>query len=132
MKWLQQVTQGQQQVDNLWEAFKARFLLNFTDIAATQKAQNKLQTLIMDSKKGVDSYIVKFEELAEEAGFDLENPSILYYFWKGLPANLLLRCLESNCYGSRDTRWLARPPQASSTDEDAESGPYGHAAIAIQ
>jgi Retrotransposon gag protein len=52
MKWLQQVTQGQQQVDDLWEAFKARFLLNFTDITATQKAQNKLQTLTMDSKKG--------------------------------------------------------------------------------
>jgi hypothetical protein len=31
----------------------------------------------MNSKRGVDSYIVKFEELAEEAGFDLENPSIL-------------------------------------------------------
>jgi hypothetical protein len=44
----------------------------------------------MDSKKGgVDGYIVKFEELAEEAGFDLENPSILHYFWKGLPPNLL-------------------------------------------
>jgi hypothetical protein len=42
MKWLQQVTQGQQQVDDLWEVFKARFLLNFTDIAATQKAQNEL------------------------------------------------------------------------------------------
>jgi Retrotransposon gag protein len=89
MKWLQQVTQGQQQVDDLWEAFRARFLLDFTDIAAAQKAQNELQTLTMDSKKGVDSYIVKFEELAEEAGFDLENPSILYYFWRGLPANLL-------------------------------------------
>jgi Retrotransposon gag protein len=89
MKWLQQVTQGQQQVDDLWEAFRARFLLDFTDIATAQKAQNKLQTLTMDSKKGVDSYIVKFEELTEEAGFDLENPSILYYFWKGLPANLL-------------------------------------------
>jgi hypothetical protein len=35
-------------------------------------------------------------ELAEEAGFNLENPSILYYFWKGLPANLLSRCLESD------------------------------------
>jgi Retrotransposon gag protein len=89
MKWLQQVTQGQQQVDDLWEAFRARFLLDFTDIATAQKAQNELQTLTMDSKKEVDSYIVKFEELAEEAGFDLENPSILYYFWKGLPTNLL-------------------------------------------
>jgi hypothetical protein len=35
MKWLQQVTQGQQQVDNLWEAFRTRFLLDFTDIAVT-------------------------------------------------------------------------------------------------
>jgi Retrotransposon gag protein len=97
MKWLQQVTQGQQQVDDLWEAFKARFLLDFTDIAATQKAQNKLQTLTMDPRKGgIDGYIVKFKELAEEAGFDLENPSILYYFWKGLPPNLLSRCLESD------------------------------------
>jgi Retrotransposon gag protein len=97
MKWLQQVTQGQQQVDNLWEAFKARFLLDFTDIAATQKAQNELQTLTMDSKKGgIDGYIVKFEELVEEAGFNLENPSILHYFWKGLPPNLLSQCLESD------------------------------------
>jgi Retrotransposon gag protein len=67
-------------VDDLWEAFRARFLLDFTDITATQKAQNELQTLTMDPKRGVDSYIIKFEELAEEAGFDLENLSILYYF----------------------------------------------------
>jgi Retrotransposon gag protein len=75
MKWLQQVTQGQQQADDLWDTFRARFLLDFTDITAAQKAQNELQTLTMDSKKGVDSYIIKFEELVEEAGFNLENPS---------------------------------------------------------
>jgi hypothetical protein len=84
-------------VDDLWGAFRARFLLDFMDIVAAQKAQNELQTLTMNPKKGgIDGYIVKFEELTEEVGFNLGNPSILYYFWKGLPPYLLSKCLESN------------------------------------
>jgi hypothetical protein len=93
MKWLMQVTQGHIAVFDAWRDFRDRFLLDFSDITAAQKAQNEIMNLRMGSG-GIDAFIVKFEELAEKAGFDMGNPATAWYFMKGLPIKLLEECLK--------------------------------------
>ena len=64
----------------------------------------------MDHAAGIDPYIVKFEQLAEDAGYDTENAAILQFFWKGLPLGLLTSCLENDATPTNWEEWkdLAR------------------------
>ena len=93
LKWLQQISQGLIQDNNPWESFRERFLLDYSDITAAQRAHVELSNLRMGAG-GVDAYIVKFEELASKAGCDLEDPSTCMRFWTGLPPPLLQECLR--------------------------------------
>ena len=74
--------------DNVhWAEFKTAFTDGFTDLHNVTKATTSLQNLKM-RVGDLDGYASQFKSLANKAGYDLDAPSTIQTFLKGLPPNL--------------------------------------------
>jgi hypothetical protein len=71
----------------LWDIFEAEFQRAFTDTAREQNAYKKLVALKMTGGD-LDTYITDFENLAQDAGYALNEKGALILFRKGLPFGL--------------------------------------------
>jgi hypothetical protein len=92
IRWLQDVTNRQHnpiapQDPRLWNIFEGEFQRAFTDTAREQNAYKKLVVLKMTGGD-LNTYIVDFEKLAEDAGYSLNEKGALILFRKGLPYGL--------------------------------------------
>ena len=71
--------------DNVhWSEFEVAFTDGFTDLHKVTKATTELQNLEMRIGD-LDRYVSQFRSLANKAGYDLDTPSTIQTFLKGLP-----------------------------------------------
>jgi hypothetical protein len=89
MNWLQDAVTRQNNPipmidEQLWNIFEAAFRHAFTDMAREQNAYKKLVSLKMTGGD-LDTYIADFEQLAQEAGYNLNKKGALILFRRGLP-----------------------------------------------
>ena len=75
------------QDDVHWAEFETAFTDRFTDLHKVTKATTSLQNLKM-RVGDLDGYASQFKSLANKAGYDLDAPSTIQTFLKGLPPNL--------------------------------------------
>ena len=75
------------QDDIHWAEFEMAFTDGFTDLHKVTKATTSLQNLKMRNRD-LDRYASQFKSLAHKAGYDLDAPSTIQTFLKGLPPNL--------------------------------------------
>ena len=89
-QWLvDQITAGVLQIkENLWHTINTRFRQAYTDTAESAKAQHKLKMLHM-TKDNLDDFISRFQNLANKAGYDLDQQVTLNLFQNGLLNNLV-------------------------------------------
>jgi len=94
-QWLvDQMTGGVLQTEeNLWRTIDTRFRQAYTDTAESAKAQHELKSLHM-TKDNLDDFISKFQNLANKAGYDLDQCVTLDLFQNGLPNNLVWNCVK--------------------------------------
>ncbi len=94
-QWLvDQVTGGVLQTkENLWQTINIRFRQVYTDTAESAKAQHELKSLHM-VKDNLDDFISRFQNLANKAGYDLDQRVTLDLFQNGLPNNLVWNCVK--------------------------------------
>ena len=67
-----------------WAEFETAFTDRFTDLYKVTKATTELQNLRMRTGD-LDRYVSQFRSLANKAGYDLDTPSTIQTFLKGLP-----------------------------------------------
>ena len=67
-----------------WAEFETAFTNRFTDLHKVTKATTALQNLRMRTGD-LDGYVSQFRSLANKAGYDLDAPSTIQTFFKGLP-----------------------------------------------
>ena len=67
-----------------WAEFETAFTDGFTDLHKVTKATTELQNLRMRAGD-LDRYVSQFRSLANKAGYDLDAPSTIQTFLKGLP-----------------------------------------------
>jgi len=79
--------------ENLWNTIDTRFRQAYTDTAESAKAQHELKTLHM-TKDNLDDFISQFQNLANKAGYDLDQRVTLDLFQNGLPNNLVWNCVK--------------------------------------
>ncbi len=94
-QWLvDQTTAGLLQTEeNLWRTIDTRFRQAYTDTAESAKAQHELKMLHM-TKDNLDDFISHFQNLANKAGYDLDQKVTLDLFQNGLPNNLVWNCVK--------------------------------------
>src|SRR6266702_301730 len=94
-QWLvDQITTGVLQTEeNLWRTIDTRFRQAYTDTTKSAKAQHKLKRLHM-IKDNLDDFISKFQNLANKAGYDLDQCVTLDLFQNGLSNNLVWNCVK--------------------------------------
>jgi len=94
-QWLvDQIATGVLQTEeNLWQTIDTRFRQAYTDTAESAKAQHKLKSLHM-TKDNLDDFISWFQNLANKAGYDLDQHVTLDLFQNGLPNNLVWNCVK--------------------------------------
>ncbi len=94
-QWLVDQIQGGvlQTEENLWRTIDTRFRQAYTDTAESAKAQHKLKSLHM-TKDNLDDFISRFQNLANKAGYDLDQRVTLDLFQNGLPNNLVWNCVK--------------------------------------
>ncbi len=94
-QWLvDQTTAGVPQTEeNLWHTIDTRFRQAYTDTTESAKAQHELKTLHM-TKDNLDNFISQFQNLANKAGYDLDQRVTLDLFQNGLPNNLVWNCVK--------------------------------------
>jgi len=94
-QWLVDQVQGGvlQTKENLWQTIDTRFRQAYTDTAESAKAQHELKTLHM-VKDNLDDFISRFQNLANKAGYDLDQRVTLDLFQNGLPNNLVWNCIK--------------------------------------
>src|SRR3981081_748365 len=80
---------------NEWQVIESEFKKAFIDYAEHERENQELKELKMKDGN-VDHYIVRFTPLAHWGGHDIDQPSILSMFAKGLPQNLSDKCLDLN------------------------------------
>jgi len=71
-----------------WDHVSCEFLNAFVDYAESERAQDEMKNLQMKEGK-IDEYIAAFECLAFRAGVNLDDPSNLWTFARGLPPALV-------------------------------------------
>ncbi len=73
-QWLVDQIQGGvlQTEENLWRTIDTRFRQAYTDTAESTKAQHELKSLHM-TKDNLDDFISRFQNLANKAGYDLDQ-----------------------------------------------------------
>ena len=94
-QWLVDQVQGGvlQTKENLWQTINIRFRQVYTDPAESAKAQHKLKSLHM-TKDNLDDFISRFQNLANKAGYNLDQRVTLDLFQNGLPNNLVWNCVK--------------------------------------
>jgi Retrotransposon gag protein/Zinc knuckle len=78
----------------LWNEFEKAFKAAFKDSSKRLNAQTQLDKLLQDGE-GVEQYIVKFNRLLKQAGFDEDDKGSVNLFQKGLLPPLLESCIRS-------------------------------------
>jgi Retrotransposon gag protein/Zinc knuckle len=78
----------------LWNEFEQAFKAAFKDSSKRLNAQTQLNKLLQDGE-GVEQYIVKFNRLLKQAGFDEDDKGSVNLFRKGLLPPLLESCIRS-------------------------------------
>jgi hypothetical protein len=94
--WLDQVEADPSQLPfkmSAWQALEADFKRSFVDYAEHECAQDELRKLKMKDSN-VDEYIAAFQLLGHRAGMNLDNPSALRLFARGLPKSLADSCID--------------------------------------
>jgi Retrotransposon gag protein len=76
----------------LWNEFEKAFKAAFKDLSKRLNAQTQLDKLLQDGE-GVEQYIVKFNRLLKQAGFDEDDKGSVNLFKKGLLPPLLESCI---------------------------------------
>jgi Retrotransposon gag protein len=80
--------------DVTWREFERAFKAAFKDTSKVLNTQTQLNKLKQDNE-GVDQYIVKFNCLLKQAGFDKDNKGSVNLFRKGLIPRLHKACIQS-------------------------------------
>ena len=70
-----------------WAEFETAFTDSFTDLHKVTKTITELQNLRMRTGD-LDEYVSWFRSLANKAGYNLDAPSTIQTFLKGLPTLL--------------------------------------------
>ncbi len=80
-QWLVDQVQGGvlQTEENLWQTIDIRFRQAYMDTAESTKAQHELKSLHM-TKDNLDDFISRFQNLANKAGYDLDQQVTLDLF----------------------------------------------------
>ncbi len=93
--WLDEVKADPYELHSLepWPVLEADFCRSFVDYAEQEKAHNELQRLKM-SPRDVDGYISQFQMLGHSAHMDLNDPTALCLFVRGLPNSLADACID--------------------------------------
>ena len=92
LKWLMML----QPADNThatYQQFIANFRACFMDSQKAQRARIELQTLKMTWPE-IDEYILKFESITHEAGYNPADPNTMQQFLQGLPQSIGQKVLE--------------------------------------
>jgi Retrotransposon gag protein len=76
-----------------WDVMEGEFKKMFVDYARHERATKALGELKME-KGNVDHYIARFQQLAMEGGHDIDQPSLMTMFAKGLPTGLADKCYD--------------------------------------
>src|SRR6266702_4733307 len=94
-QWLVDQVQGGvlQTEENLWQTIDTRFRQAYIDTAESAKAQHELKTLHI-VKDNLDDFISRFQNLANKAGYHLDQRVTLDLFQNGLPNNLVWNCAK--------------------------------------
>lgn len=79
-----------------WDILEQDFQKSFVDYAERERAFDDIQKLKMKEAK-VDEYIATFESLGRRAGMDLDDPSALRMFARGLPRKFAEACIHMEC-----------------------------------
>ncbi len=89
-QWLVDQIQGGvlQTEENLWQTIDTRFRQAYMDTAESTKAQHELKSLHM-TKDNLNDFISRFQNLANKAGYNLDQRVTLDLFQNGLPNNLV-------------------------------------------
>jgi hypothetical protein len=88
--------EGLRPVDNipdLWTQFLEEFRQQFQDTQKEDRAHMQLEGLRMKFLE-IDTYIMKFEELARQAGYMAGNPEMIHTFIKGLTPSVMEEVLK--------------------------------------
>jgi hypothetical protein len=94
--WLDQVEADPSQLPfkmTTWQALEANFKRLFVDYAEHECAQDELRKLKMKDSN-VDEYIAAFQLLGHHTGMNLDNPSTLRLFARGLLKSLADSCID--------------------------------------
>src|SRR6267154_564820 len=76
-----------------WDVLETEFKKAFIDYAEHERANEQLNKLKME-KGNVDAYIATFKYLAHRGGHNLNEPTVLLMFSRGLPEPLAKQCLS--------------------------------------
>jgi hypothetical protein len=94
--WLEQVEADPSQLPfkmTAWQALEANFKRLFIDYAEHERVQDELRKLKMKDSN-VDEYIAAFQLLGHCAGMNLDDPSTLRLFVRGLLKSLADSCID--------------------------------------
>ncbi len=93
--WLQKVVEGVDRPPfgyNTWQITKWEFHNAFTDYAATDQVAQDIQKLRM-CKGWLDEYVATFQDLANRASIELNDPTVMTMFAQGLQGTLTETCV---------------------------------------
>jgi len=76
-----------------WDTLEQDFRHSFIDYAVHEKAHDDLRKLKM-SGGNIDQYIADFEFLAQRAGIDVNDPTMIRLFSEGMPFSLAKSCIK--------------------------------------
>ena len=74
--------------EHYWNTVTRAFEMSFQDTGATERAEEKLRHLTFTPGE-IDGFIAKFESLANEAGYSLNNQSTITFFVSKLPNKIM-------------------------------------------
>ena len=87
--WLESFDPTTQNLPAIWNAFLAEFATQFQDTQRPNRARVELESLKMKPGE-INQYIAKFEELAQQALYNVGDEATTSLFLKGLPAGILI------------------------------------------
>ena len=93
--WLEEVRDGKKRVPfgfDVWQITVREFKDAFTDYADSDRAHQDLLKLRMKEGR-LDEYVSEFQDLANRAGLELNEPSALRMFAQGLQGTLAHTCI---------------------------------------
>jgi hypothetical protein len=96
------------------EVLKQDFCQAFIDYAKHERAQDEIRKLCIKDEN-IDKYITTFECLGHHAGMDLDNPTALQLFVRGLPQSLANLCIEIENPDWKPCAWAATTKESDTT-----------------